>query len=185
MIINLVGQFFFFHNKISQAQNRLQRTEIKKYAQKTSKRKKLLIRLFAFCAFILLVLLIKTKSLNGLKKLVFMSLPVPLNQILFVQYQFRESTIILIFKWVLTNQFLFIQYFYWFSGTNISIAKTFFHFDVFKRIFLLLCFCLVVFLYFQCFWCFFMFVKSCCKKNKTALITSFILLLNFNNHNLF
>ena len=71
--------FFFFHNKISQAQNRLQRTEIKKYAQKTSKRKKLLIRLFAFCAFILLVLLIKTKSLNGLKKLVFMSLPVPLN----------------------------------------------------------------------------------------------------------
>ena len=79
MIINLVGQFFFFHNKTSQAQNRLQRTEIEKYAQKTSKRKKLLIRLFAFCAFILLVLLVKTKSLNGLKKLVFMSLPVPLN----------------------------------------------------------------------------------------------------------
>ena len=70
---------FFFHNKTSQAKNRLQRTEIKKYAQKTSKRKKLLIRLFAFCAFILLVLLVKTKSLNGLKKLVFMSLPVPLN----------------------------------------------------------------------------------------------------------
>ena len=79
MTINLVGQFFFFHNKISQAQNRLQRTEIKKYAQKTSKRKKLLIRLFAFCAFILLVFLVKTKSSNGFKKLVFMSLPVPLN----------------------------------------------------------------------------------------------------------
>ena len=70
---------FFFHNNISQAQNSLQRTKIKKYAQKSSKRKKLLIRLFAFCAFILLMLLVKTKSLNGLKKLVFMSLPVPLN----------------------------------------------------------------------------------------------------------
>ena len=32
--------FFFFHNKISQAQNRLQRTKIKKYAQETSQRKK-------------------------------------------------------------------------------------------------------------------------------------------------
>ena len=71
--------FFFFHDKISQAQNRLQRTKIKKYAQKTSKKKKILIRLFAFCVFIRLVLLVKTKSLNGLKKLVFMSLPVPLN----------------------------------------------------------------------------------------------------------
>ena len=60
--MRLLGQFFF-HNKISQTQNCLQRTKIKKkYAQKTSKRKKLLIPLFAFCAFILLALLVKTKS---------------------------------------------------------------------------------------------------------------------------
>ena len=78
-VIRAVVFFFFFHDKISQAQNRLQRTKIKKYAQKTSKKKKILIRLFAFCVFIRLVLLVKTKSLNGLKKLVFMSLPVPLN----------------------------------------------------------------------------------------------------------
>ena len=72
--------FFFFHNKISQAQNRLQQTMIKKNTHKKHLReKKLLICLFAFCGSILLVLLVKTKSLNGLKKLVFMSLPVPLN----------------------------------------------------------------------------------------------------------
>ena len=59
--MRLLGQFFF-HNKISQTQNCLHRTKIKKYAQKTSKRKKLLIPLFVFCAFILLALLVKTKS---------------------------------------------------------------------------------------------------------------------------
>ena len=59
--MRLLGQFFF-HNKISQTQNCLQQTKIKKYAQKTSKRKKLLIPLFASCAFILLALLVKTKS---------------------------------------------------------------------------------------------------------------------------
>ena len=75
--------FFFFHNTISQLQNRLQRTKSKKYAQKTSKIKKVTYSLI--CVFILLVLLVKTKSLSGLKKLVFMSLrqftflPVPLN----------------------------------------------------------------------------------------------------------
>ena len=44
-------------------------------------------------------------------------------------YQFSETTvikIILIFNWVLINQFLLIQYFYWFIGTNISIGETFF-----------------------------------------------------------
>ena len=63
--MRLLGQFYFsFHDKISQVQNRLQRTKIKKYAQKTSKKKKLLIRLFTFCTFILLVLLLKTVSEN-------------------------------------------------------------------------------------------------------------------------
>ena len=68
MIINLVviqlrllGQVFF-HNKISQAQNHLQRTKMKNYAQKYLRQKKLLICLIAFCAFVLLVLLVKTKS---------------------------------------------------------------------------------------------------------------------------
>ena len=56
--MRLLGQFyFFFHNKISQAQNRLQRTTIKKYAQKTSKRKKgtysliCVLRFYTFSAF--------------------------------------------------------------------------------------------------------------------------------------
>ena len=72
--MRLLRQFyFFFHNKISQAQNRLQRTKIKKNMHKKHPReKKLLIRLFAFCPFILLVLLVKTKSQ-------FTFLPVPLN----------------------------------------------------------------------------------------------------------
>ena len=39
--MRLLGQFYyFFHNKISQGQNRLRLTKIKKYAQQTSKRKK-------------------------------------------------------------------------------------------------------------------------------------------------
>ena len=67
----------FFHYKISRVQNRLQRTKIKEYAQKTSKKKKLLIRLFAFCASILLVLLVKTKSLNGLKETIFYVFIIP------------------------------------------------------------------------------------------------------------
>ena len=44
----------FFHNTISRAQNRLQQTKIKKYAQKTSKRKKVtypIICLFCFYIF--------------------------------------------------------------------------------------------------------------------------------------
>ena len=48
--MRLLGQFYFFH-KISQAQNRLQRTKLKKYAQKTSKRKK--SYLFAYLRFVL------------------------------------------------------------------------------------------------------------------------------------
>ena len=63
--------FFFFHNKISQAPNRLQPTKIKNTHKKHLKRKKV--------TYLRFVLLVKVKSLNGLKKLVFMSLPVPLN----------------------------------------------------------------------------------------------------------
>ena len=78
--MRLLGQFFL-HDKISQAQNHLQPTKIKKYAQKTSKRKKVtysficVLCFYAFSDFSKN----KEKSLNGLKKLVFMSLPVPLN----------------------------------------------------------------------------------------------------------
>ena len=49
--------FVFFHNKISQAQNRLQQTKLKKHAQKTSKRKKVIyplicvLRSYTFSAF--------------------------------------------------------------------------------------------------------------------------------------
>ena len=63
--MRLLGQsyFFFFHNKISQAQNRLQQTMIKKNTHKKHLReKKLLICLFAFCGSILLVLLVKKKE---------------------------------------------------------------------------------------------------------------------------
>ena len=50
-----------------------------KYAQKTSKKKSYLFAYLRFVLWYFLVLLVKTKSLNGLKKLVFMSLPVSLN----------------------------------------------------------------------------------------------------------
>ena len=77
--MTLLGQFYFFFiirfHKLKTAYNNDKKNTLKKHLRE----KKLLICLFAFCAFILLVLLIKTKSLNGLKKLVFMSLPVPLN----------------------------------------------------------------------------------------------------------
>ena len=63
VVMRLLEQFLFiFHDKISQAQNHLQRTKIKKYAQKTSKRKKVTYSLI--CVFILLVLLVKTVSRN-------------------------------------------------------------------------------------------------------------------------
>ena len=79
--MRLLGQFylFFFRNKILQAQNRLQRTKIKKYAQKTSKRKKVTYSLICVLCFYTFSTFSKKKCLNGLKKLVFMSLPVPLN----------------------------------------------------------------------------------------------------------
>ena len=52
--MRLLGQFyFFFHNKILQVQNRLQRTKIKKYAQKTSKRKKVTyLLIYVSCFYI-------------------------------------------------------------------------------------------------------------------------------------
>ena len=40
-----------FHNTISRTQNRLQQTKIKKYAQKTSKRKKVTYLLICFLCF--------------------------------------------------------------------------------------------------------------------------------------
>ena len=47
-----LGQFFlFFHNKISQTQNRLQQTKIKKYAQKSSKKKKVTYWLICVLCF--------------------------------------------------------------------------------------------------------------------------------------
>ena len=52
--MTLLGQlfFFFFHNKILHAQNCLQRTKIKKYAQKTSKRKKVIYSLICvLCSY--------------------------------------------------------------------------------------------------------------------------------------
>ena len=52
--MRLLGQFFlfvFFHNKISLAQNRLQQTKIKKYAQKASKAKKVTYLLLCVLCF--------------------------------------------------------------------------------------------------------------------------------------
>ena len=56
--MRLLPQFyFFFHNEISQEQNRLQRTKIKRYAQKTFKTKKVtyslicILRFYTFSAF--------------------------------------------------------------------------------------------------------------------------------------
>ena len=47
-----LGQFYlFFHNNVSQAQNRLQVTKIKKDAQKTSKRKKITYSLICVLCF--------------------------------------------------------------------------------------------------------------------------------------
>ena len=43
--------FILFHSKISQAQNHLQPTKIKKYAQKTSKRKKVTYSLICVLCF--------------------------------------------------------------------------------------------------------------------------------------
>ena len=42
---------FFFHNKISQAQNRVQQRKIKKYAQKRKKVTYSLICILCFCTF--------------------------------------------------------------------------------------------------------------------------------------
>ena len=83
-VIRSVLNFLFFFLQKDFTSTKKHKTayseqKIKITHKKHLRRKKLLIRLFAFCAFILLVLLVKTKSLNGLKKLVFMSLPVPLN----------------------------------------------------------------------------------------------------------
>ena len=52
--MRLLGQFYFFFHKISQAQNRLQQAKIKKYTQKTSTTKKvtyLLICVLCFYTF--------------------------------------------------------------------------------------------------------------------------------------
>ena len=65
------------------------------------------------------------------------------------------------------------KYFYWCSGTNISLLLPC----------SLLCFCLVVSLCFLCFLVLLVQLKSFCKKNKkfkTALMTSFTLPLNLS-----
>ena len=50
--MTLLGQGFFFHNKILHAQNCLHRTKIKKYSQKTSKRKKVIYPLICvLCSY--------------------------------------------------------------------------------------------------------------------------------------
>ena len=49
--MRLLGQVYFFHNKISQAQNRFQQTKIEKYAQKASKRKKVTYSLICVLYF--------------------------------------------------------------------------------------------------------------------------------------
>ena len=63
--------------------------------------------------------------------------------------------------------------FYWFSGTNISIVKTFFHLNVF--VLLLGC----VFILFSAFGAFLFLWNLIVKKDKTALITSITLLLTY------
>ena len=69
--MRLLGQFYCsFHDKISQVQNRLQRTKIKKYAQKASKKKKVTYSLIYVLYFYTFSAFIK----NGLRKLVSMSL---------------------------------------------------------------------------------------------------------------
>ena len=80
MYLRLLGHFYFFYNKISQAQNRLQRTKIKKIRTKKHLREKkvtysliCVLCFYTFSAF----------SKNGLKKLVFMLLK---------QFTFTSST---------------------------------------------------------------------------------------------
>ena len=77
--MRLLGQFFFFIIRFQKHKTNYSEQKFKNMHKTHLREKKLLICLFPFCAFILLVLLVKLKSLNGLKKLVFMSLPIPLN----------------------------------------------------------------------------------------------------------
>ena len=49
--MRLLGPLYFFNYKILQAQNRLQRTKIKKYAQKTSQRKNVIYSLMCVLYF--------------------------------------------------------------------------------------------------------------------------------------
>ena len=79
--MRLLGQFyFFFHDKILQAQNRLQQIKIKKYAQKTPKRKKVTCSLICVLCFYTFSAFRKNKQFKGSQEtLVFMSLPAPLN----------------------------------------------------------------------------------------------------------
>ena len=78
---------FFLHHKILQAQNHLQQTKIKNTHKKHLREKTLLARLFAFYAFILLVLLVENKyftqsqktSFHVTKTIHFLPLPTKLD----------------------------------------------------------------------------------------------------------
>ena len=71
--------FFFFHDKISQARNHLQRTKIKKYVQKTSKRKKVTYSLICVLCFYTFSAFSKNKEFKRSQETSFYVLTSPLN----------------------------------------------------------------------------------------------------------